>query len=156
MADIALTFTDFGGGDLVLRGQDLLRDDGLESAVLLSLFTDRRATPEQLRADDDPSDLRGYWGDVAPSVEGDTTGSMLWLLKREKQSDETLSRARQYAADALAWLSDDKIASAVTVATSYVAPGMMRIDVTIARPTGSKANYRYDYEWAAQAAKRAA
>lgn len=156
MADIALTFTDFGGGDLVLRGQDLMRDDGLESAVLLSLFTDRRATPEQLRADDDPSDLRGYWGDVAPSVEGDTTGSMLWLLKREKQTDETLSRARQYAADALAWLSDDKIASAVTVATSYVAPGMMLIACEIIRPDGSKANYRYDYEWAAQAAKRAA
>lgn len=156
MADIALTFTDFGGGDLVLAGQDLLRDDGLESAVLLSLFTDKRARPEQLRPDDDPSDLRGYWGDVAPAAESDSTGSLLWLLKREKQAPETLARAQQYARDALAWLVDDKIASGVTVATSYAAPGLMRIDAGIARPDGTKTRYRYDYEWSAQAAKRAA
>lgn len=156
MADIALIFTDYGGGDLAMSGQDLLRDDGLESAVLVSLFTDRRASVEQLRGGDDASDLRGWWGDFNPAAEGDRTGSLLWLLRREKQTRETLARARQYAEQALAWMVEDRVARAVTVQTSYMAAGVLRIDVEITRPSGPPTQYRYDYEWAAQAAKRAA
>lgn len=155
MSDIALVFTDFGGGDLLLSGQDLARDDGLESAVLVSLFTDRRASIEQLRAGDNKNDLRGWWGDFAPSVEGDKTGSLLWLLAREKQTRETLSRARQYVEQALAWMVDDKVARSVAVETEYAGMGVMLIGVDIYRPDGTRSTYRYDYEWAAQAAKRA-
>lgn len=155
MADIALAFDDFRGGDLVLSGQDLARDDGLESAVLLSLFTDRRATTEQLRAGDDKSDLRGWWGDFNPPADGDQSGSLLWLLAREKQSRETLARARQYAQQALAWMIEDRVASTITVTTEYGAPGVMHIGVDIDRPAGPRLTYRYDFEWAAQAAKRA-
>jgi phage gp46-like protein len=155
MADIALAFDDFRGGDLVLSGQDLARDDGLESAVLLSLFTDRRATVEQLRPGDDQSDLRGWWGDFSPPADGDRIGSLLWLLGREKQTRETLARARQYAQQALSWMIDDRVASQVTVTTEYGAPGVMHIGVAIDRPDGSRLTYRYDFEWAAQAAKRA-
>ena len=154
MADIALAFTDYAGGDLVLQGQDLARDDGLESAVLVSLFTDRRATIEQIR-DGDGSDLRGWWGDFNPPVDGDQTGSLLWLLRREKQTRETLARARQYAEQALAWLIEDRVARAVTATTEYGAPGVMHIGVEIDRPDAARVRYQYDYEWAAQAAKRA-
>ena len=156
MADIALAFTDYGGGDLLLAGQDLARDDGLETAVLLSLFCDRRASPEQFRAGDDTSDLRGWWGDINPAVDGDRYGSHLWLLRREKETRETLARARQYATDALAWLLEDKIASAVRVETAYTARGVIQISVVIDRPQADRATFRFDYEWAAQAAKRAA
>lgn len=156
MADIALRFEDFAGGDLILEGQDLARDDGLESAVIVSLFTDRRATPEQIRIGDDPADLRGWWGDYRPSVDGDQTGSHLWLLRREKQTSEVLTRARQYAEQALAWMIDDKVAKSITVTTEYGQPGWLLIESVIERPNGSRVRYRYDYEWAAQAAKRAA
>lgn len=155
MADIALQFTDFKGGDLVLSGQDLARDDGLESAVLVSLFTDRRADPEQIRAGDDARDLRGWWGDYNPPVDGDQTGSLLWLLGREKQTRETLARGRQYAEQALAWMLDDLVARRITVTTEYGGPGVMHIGVDIERPDATRLRYRYDYEWAAQAAKRA-
>ncbi|HEY1035539.1 MAG TPA: phage GP46 family protein [Pseudoxanthomonas sp.] len=155
MADIALTFSDYSGGDLARAGQDLARDDGLESAVLVSLFSDRRATPEQIRPGDDPSDLRGWWGDFNPPVIGDQTGSLLWLLRREKQTSETLARARQYAEQALRWLLDDRVAKAIAVQTEYGAPGVMHIGVEITRPDASRVRYQYDYEWAAQAAKAA-
>jgi len=155
MTDIALAFSDFKGGDLILAGQDLARDDGLESAVLVSLFTDRRANPEQIRAGEDARDLRGWWGDYNPPVDGDQTGSLMWLLRREKQTRETLARARQYAEQALAWMIEDRVASRVIVTTEYGSPGTMYIEVVIERPDSSKLRYRYDYEWAAQAAKRA-
>lgn len=155
MSDIALKFTDYGGGDLLLVGQDLARDDGLESAVLVSLFTDRRASLDQLRPGDDRNDLRGWWGDYRPAVEGDQTGSLLWLLAREKQTRETLARARQYAQQAMQWMIDDRVARQVDVSTEYVRQGVIGIGIEIYRPDGSRQSYRYDYEWAAQAAKRA-
>lgn len=155
MADIALVMGEFGG-DVVVDGLDLARDDGLETAVVISLFTDRRATPEQVPAELPQDDLRGYWGDVRPDVEGDQSGSLLWLLAREKQLPQTLSRAQQYAREALDWMLADRIATRIDVAADYVAMGWMLLTIDIYRPDGSAVRYRYQYEWAAQAAKRAA
>ena len=153
MADAALVMGE-NGGDLVLVGLDLERDDGLETAVIISLFTDRRASPEQIPVELPQDDQRGYWGDVRPAVEGDETGSLLWLLAREKQLPSTLARAQQYAAEALRWMIDDVIATRVDVVAEFVAQGWMTLTVDIYRPDGSPVRYRYNYEWAAQAAKR--
>lgn len=156
MADIALVMGEWGG-DIVIAGLDLAPDDGLETSVIISLFTDRRATSsEQIPVELPQSDFRGYWGDVRPFVEGDQTGSLLWLLAREKQLPQTLAKAEQYCREALKWMLDDKVATRVDVATSYVAMGWMLIAIDIYRPDGSAVAYRYNYEWAAQAAKRAA
>lgn len=153
MADIALVFSNEGFGDVVMAGQDLARDDGLESAVLISLFTDGRADPSQLAIDDDHADLRGYWGDVAPPVPGDELGSHLWTLARAKQTAQTLERARTYCEKALAWLVDDRVAQEVDVDAAYTARGVITVAIDILRPDGSRVSFRYDYEWAAQAAK---
>lgn len=154
MADIALAMGEFGG-DLVIDGLDLARDDGFETAVIISLFTDRRATPDQVPVELPQNDLRGYWGDVRPVVDGDTTGSLLWLLAREKQLPQVLSRAVQYCREALAWMIEDRVATTIDVRAEYVATGWMGIQIDIYRPDGSAVGYRYNYEWASQVAKRA-
>lgn len=156
MADIALVQDDLGQWDVALDGYDLQRDDGLDTAVVISLFTDRRATADQLPAELPQDDLRGWWGDVRPIVAGDKTGSHLWLLAREKQTSETLSRARKYVRDALQWMIDDRVSPKVDTRVSYLRRGVMLIEADIYRPGGKLARYRYEYEWAAQAAKRAA
>ena len=153
MADIALVSTD-NGFDLALDGLDLLRDDGLETAVFLSLFTNRRADPDQLPPEYRDGNLQGYWGDIAPPVEGDKFGSHLWLLEREKQTASTLARAKQYATDALRWMVDDKISDRIDVATEYPLRGVIAIGVDIYRPRRDPSKYRYHFEWAAQAVKR--
>ncbi|BFT62373.1 phage GP46 family protein [Pseudomonas moorei] len=155
MADAAMVMTEFGG-DLVLFGFDLERDDGLETAVIISLFTDRRATAEQIPPEFPQDDLRGYWGDITNASASDQTGSLLWLLAREKELPQTLSRAEQYCREALAWMVDDLVASRIEVAASYYARGVMLLLVDIYRPTGSAVRFRYNYEWSAQADKRAA
>lgn len=154
MADAAMVMTE-NGGELVLSGFDLERDDGLETAVIISLFTDRRASPEQIPIELPQDDLRGYWGDIGNSA-SDETGSLLWLLAREKQLPQTLSRAQQYCRDALAWMVDDLVATRVEVTAEFAARGWMLILVDIFRPTGSAVRYHFNYEWAAQAAKRSA
>jgi phage gp46-like protein len=155
MADAAMLMTE-NGGELLLSGFDLDRDDGLQTAVIISLFTDRRASPEQIPAEFPQDDLRGYWGDIANATPSDQTGSLLWLLAREKQLPQILGRAQQYCREALAWMVEDLVATRVEVTAEFVAQGWMLILVDIFRPTGSPVRYRFNYEWAAQAAKRSA
>jgi len=155
MADAAMIMTE-NGGELVLSGFDLARDDGLETAVIISLFTDRRASAEQLPVELPQDDLRGYWGDISNATPSDQTGSLLWLLAREKQLPQILGRAQQYCREALAWMVEDLVATRVEVTAEFVAQGWMLILVDIFRPTGSPVRYRFNYEWAAQAAKRPA
>lgn len=155
MADAAMVMTE-NGGQLVLAGFDLERDDGLETAVIISLFTDRRATSEQIPVEMPRDDLRGYWGDIGNATPSDQTGSLLWLLAREKQLPQILGRAQQYCRDALAWMIEDLVATRIEVTAEFIAQGWMLISVEIFRPNGSLVRYRFNYEWAAQAAKRSA
>lgn len=153
MADAAMIMTE-SGGDLSLQGFDLERDDGLETAIIISLFTDRRATAEQIPPELPQDDLRGYWGDINnSSVE--QTGSLLWLLTREKQLPHLLGRAEQYCREALAWMIEDLVATRIVVAAEFSSMGVMLLTVDIYRPSGSPVRYQYNYEWSAQAAKRA-
>lgn len=155
MADAAMVMTE-NGGALVLSSFDLARDDGLETAVIISLFTDRRASAEQIPVELPQDDLRGYWGDISNATPSDQTGSLLWLLAREKQLPQVLGRAQQYCRDALAWMVEDLVATRVEVSAEFIAQGWMLILVDIFRPTGPPVRYRFNYEWAAQAAKRSA
>ncbi|QBR31895.1 MULTISPECIES: phage GP46 family protein [Pseudomonas] len=153
MADAAMVMTEFGG-DLVLFGFDLERDDGLETAVIISLFTDRRASAEQIPPEYPQDDLRGYWGDITNASASDQTGSLLWLLAREKQLPQTLSRAEQYCREALTWMIDDLVSTRIDVVASYISQGWMQLVIDIYRPTGQAVRFQYNYEWSAQAGKR--
>lgn len=154
--DIAIRYSTLTYGfDLPeLEQNDLARDDGLETAVIISLFSDRRVTREEAARDD--TDLRGWWGDAAdPLVDGDLIGSKLWLLNREKSTDETLARAREYCLEALQWLIDEKVAKTIEVETSFVTEGrvskdLMQIMIRITRPEGDSVNFKYFNEWKAQ------
>ena len=160
MTDIALRWNpNTQTADLVLDGPGLLADDGLETRVIISLFSDARARP------DDPlpgtDGRRGWWGDaVPPTVLGETmtghrTGSRLWLLWREKQVPEVLLRAREYAREALAWMIADRIATRIDVAAEFPRAEWLAIGVTIWRPDGAAVDYRYELSWQAQARRAA-
>lgn len=129
MTDLLLT----EGADIALAGGDLVLDTGLGSAVLRSLFTDRRATEDEL-VRLGASDPRGWWGETP----GDPFGSGLWLLARQKQTAETLTRAREYAREALRWLITEGIASAVEVEAEYAAPERLALAVRVVRGTATR------------------
>jgi phage gp46-like protein len=137
--------------DLAIAANDLVADDGLETAVLLSLFTDRRAGAGDVLPPGE-TDRRGWWGDAFPVVEGDLIGSRLWLLTREKQRSAVLPRVEEYAREALAWLVEDRVASKVEVVASFPRAGWLALDVSVYRPLGDPTKYRFDRAWeAAQA-----
>lgn len=117
----------------------------LVTAVLISLFTHRRAHRDDRLPDHAEGDRRGWWGDL---LGGRPIGSRLWLLSREKQRPEVLRRAEDYAREALNWLIEDKLASAVLVAASAPQPGVLRLVVRISRPRGASDQLELQAPWA--------
>lgn len=145
MADIRTFWLD-GTGQWQMAGPGLAEDNGFETAVLISLFTDRRADPDDVLPDNG-SDRRGWWADAFPAVDGDLIGSRLWLLSREKQLPEALSRAKEYAEEALAWMIEDGVADSITATAVKAREGMIGLTVQINRPTGDPARFRFELFW---------
>ncbi|MBL4763525.1 MAG: phage GP46 family protein [Gammaproteobacteria bacterium] len=137
MTDIAIAFN---GGVNVLAFEagvakgDIAHDDGLKSAVLYSLFTDRQANDDD-EIPDGSTDRRGHWAD---SILGESNGSRLWLLRREKQTQKTLNRAIAYAKEALQWLIDDGHAVKVTVAAEWASLGLLALHIIIDLADGER------------------
>lgn len=142
MSDIRLIKTE-SGFDIALKNNDLEVDEGLETAIIISLFTDRRVSAEELSAGQ--TDRRGWWAD-AVNEDGDLIGSKLWLLQREKITAEMLIRAREYCEEALKWLVDDGIAEKVFVQVKRIALQSVGIAIQIKRPSESKSR-KYDFIW---------
>lgn len=104
-----------GGKGLTQLGQaDLIRDPGLATAVLVSMFTDRRLDASEALPLGAGS-RRGYWADSAL----DRAGSGLWRLARMTATAETASRARAWTLEALDWLIEDGILEAVEVDAAW-------------------------------------
>lgn len=129
--------------DLSLEGGDLAADDGLETAVILSLFTDRRALAED-RLPDGGSDRRGWWADAYFDR---PHGSRLWLLHREKEQEEVRRRAQEYAEEALAWLVEDHVAETVEVEAWHAGRDTLGLRVVIRRGEREALERQYDYVW---------
>lgn len=146
MTDVALFWdAEAVAADMTLEAGDLATEAGLKTAVIISLFTDRRARP------DDPlpeagADRRGWWGDVTAREADDEIGSRLWLLSREKQTAEVVARAREYALEALGWMLRDRVASAVEVVAEITRPGVLGLSIIITRPDGP-GRERFDFVW---------
>ncbi|SMF77472.1 Mu-like prophage protein gp46 [Tistlia consotensis] len=124
-------------GDLQLGPFGLAGDDSLVTAVLVSLFTDRRALTDDPLPAGAGSDRRGWAGDALSQVAGDRIGSRLWLLKREKQTEETRRRAEDYVREALAWLAEEGLAAGVVVSLEWQGIGLLAGTVEIRLPSGA-------------------
>ena len=123
---------------LFLNGAQVSADmtDSLSRAVVISLFTWQRAS----QSDEVDNDQRmGWWGDTFAENKGDKIGSKLWLLLRQKITEEALNRAQEYAYDALKWLIDDGICSDITVNVERDEddPNRINLDVQLTTSTSN-------------------
>ena len=125
----------------------LATDSSLESAVLLSLFTDAEASQGEIKSAG-LDRQQGWWADAdslrEPSVR--RMGSKLWLLSRGKTTLETLRRAEGYIRDSLQWLVDKGIVSTISVVTTRPRPGVVGIDLTMTRPNKLLPAYKRFWE----------
>lgn len=118
--------------------------EDLPRAVLISLFSWRRANPD----DSLPSNQRyGWWGDTYPELSNDRIGSRLWLLYRGKLTQQTVLRAKEYAEEALKWLIDDGVADGVTVVSERQGLDRLALGVLLVRGDKTLIDIRFTDVW---------
>jgi phage gp46-like protein len=123
MSDIKTFFTDLSTGtqyDITELG--IVEDDSLTTAVIISLFTDKRDTTTN------SDDIRGWWAD--------DIGSLRWTLSRSKQTDEVLQRLIKYDKEALQWLIDDRLVSGVEITAQWITRGVLAEQINITLNNG--------------------
>ncbi len=109
--DLQLACLDYNLFDLQLNtGLDIATDSSLDTAILISLFTDRY---------DQETKQGGWWGDDYVGSSS-MLGSRLWLLNKSKVDVQTLRNAENYAREALQWLLDDKLLTNLTINCQWV------------------------------------
>lgn len=112
----------------------------LESAVLISLLTWRRVTPDEA----EPNSTRyGWWGD---NLSNRPIGSKLWLLQRQKLLPNLKSKAKQYAEEALQWMVDDGVCSNIIV-TPTITNEILSLNIQIIQNDGTVTRINYDDLW---------
>jgi phage gp46-like protein len=126
---------------------DLASGRDLETSVIISLFTDRLAHLDDRLPDPQDGDRRGWWADW-DADEGEI-GSRLWLVSREKETEEVRVRVEDYCREALAWILEDDVADTVEVSAVWnpQAPGRLDVDVTIMRARAVLLHRSYSWAW---------
>lgn len=132
ICDIALKWQ-INNADIAVENADIVLDNSVGTLVIISLFTDRRALDSDVLPDGG-TDRRGWWGD---SYQQNLIGSRLWLLSREKQMSSVLHRAKFYAEEALAWMTEDGHIRGAVVSATSPADGFLLLNVQLTLPDGS-------------------
>lgn len=118
--------------------------DPLTRAVIISLFTWRRADP-----DDDAERPMGWWGDSYPTIQNDRIGSRLYLLQRTTLTNNTVELARGYLEQALTWLKDDGIVSRIVINVQRRGTEILTAEITLYRNDGRSQLITFDDLWSA-------
>lgn len=147
LADLALTWSNAtGDSDLTMIDSDLASDRGLVTAMILSLFTDRRAEDDDNPPSGNVDDRRGWWADQFAAVEGDKIGSRLWLLDRSKLNNEAVLRAKEYVLEAWQWMLEDRVVESIDVTVERLANGLIFAG-ELQRPSGDRVSFRFAHAW---------
>ena len=128
--DVKLVQTDDGGDIEFVAGQPVM-DQGLETAVYISLFS-------------------GDWWGNAISEQNEKLESNLEEIYNRNLSNKTRLDAEEYVRKALEWMISLGIAKRIDVSASLPTPGWLGLEITIIEPNGSEQNFRYSINWAKQ------
>jgi phage gp46-like protein len=153
MADIKLDFDpktmqlDISFDD---EPDDVDIDTTLKTAVLVSLFSDKRASIDDVLPQEGAS-RRGWWGDNFTDIPHDQIGSKLWLFERESITQDVVNGVKEAAEESLQWLIDDNIASKIDVETEVMALGStndtIALGIIIHKPDGTKEIINFENVW---------
>jgi len=112
---------DFANGDFELT-------DGLDSAVYMSVFCEKRASSSQVS---EPNLRRGHFTNEFSKIEGYQVGSLFWLYTQQaKNTDSNLRLLEGAVSDGLAWMIEDNIFSKVKVkATRSISTIQLEIEL---------------------------
>jgi phage gp46-like protein len=145
LGDVRLTLDEWLRGDARLIGNDLETDEGLETALYLSLFLDRYDETIE-----DPTQRRGWWADGIDGTDS-RIGSRLWLAEvAGKLTADLPDKLRTWCTEATQWLLDDDVAREIEITPTLTAQGY-ELAVIVHRPNKTDpSRFRFSRVWAAQ------
>lgn len=119
---------------------DILTRDFFDTAILMSIFCERRATPAEVP---ESYRRRGWIGNE--STPGFEIGSKLWIYYQERLTLSLLSGIESVVRSGLTWMVEDGIMQSFDVSASLKG-GKVVISIPTKRP-GSKVEHRYYDFW---------
>jgi phage gp46-like protein len=156
MADVSFIrrTTDTPHCDLAIVDGDIAFGDELESMTLVSLLTNARATPDEYKNASltlftdihDVVKLQGWWGDSYSSVQGNQIGSKLWLLARQKATNNIRILTEEYVKSALQYLIDDGIVATIEP-TAVWKDDQVEMSIQLTKPDGTTEEFRFQFVW---------
>ncbi|MBH3104295.1 phage GP46 family protein [Serratia grimesii] len=133
------------GGDIEIEHNGLSLDEGLVSLVLICLFTDARADISDALPDG-TDDRRGWPGD---SFSDFHWGSKLWLIDREKLTEEIRLRAENYATLSLQPLLRSGYARSAQVIATIPRMNWLALSIVLTRPDKTALTVEIKKRWEA-------
>ena len=120
------------------------REASLVRAVVISLFTWRRAATDDPLDDDE---RYGWWGDSYPSSADDRIGSRLWLLRRVKLTADTRRDAEFYARESLQWLIEDDDVDDIEILSEQAGANRLNLRVILTISSGARLEINSNQLW---------
>ena len=139
--DAYLQSIDGGLYDIDIDGNgDIKSQDFFDSAILISIFAERRANEAEVLQ----SHMRRGWigNEVTPDFE---IGSKIWIYEQARLTRSVLNNITAAARQSLQWLIDDNYALSIDVESVLTSNGVA-LDITIYRPN-SKVEHRHFVLW---------
>ena len=120
---------------------DIETDDFFDTSILVALFTDKRATAEEVPV----SQLRRGWIGDESNEDGFEGGSKLWLYSQAKLTRDTLNGLATESNSALQYFVDDNIAISIFSSADLI-NGVTGLTINITRPN-SRVDKRFFELW---------
>ncbi|MNY52875.1 Phage protein GP46 [compost metagenome] len=74
-------------------------------------------------------------------------GSRLWLLRRQKLTTAVAIKAEDFANEAVQWLIDDGVVSAITTTAQIIYPRTLVLTLNYQEPGKANANVKFAWVW---------
>lgn len=138
MGDFRLLQGTDGRFDIVIENGDIANEDGFETAIYMSLFTDARAPESKVIK---PENRRGWMGNIVSPVEGRELGGLLWLAEQRRLTQDVLNEIVGYARQSLSWFVEDGIAQNIEVSGKIVPRSGIALIIDITATDGKTETY---------------
>ena len=116
------------GGELSFEGGQPVMEQGLESAVYISLFS------------------TDFWGNMVSDSGEKLNSGIMQIMNRRSLNNSARLDIQESAKNALSWITSENIASAVSIETYMRTLSILEMTVIIEKPGGAQ-QFKYEINW---------
>ncbi len=128
--DVVVKKNDEGFYDIGFTADgDVETSESLDTAILISIFCEQRATPSEMP---ESNRRRGWQGNE--STPGFEIGSKLWEFEQAKITGSNLSQIGTIITNSLKWMIDQDISKSA-IATAFFRNGRVEAETVLVRPS---------------------